>query len=131
MYRIIGKMVNKGDSMNKTAEFLTGTIITAFHMGDPFAYRRTVESEMQINNRDSRDPNQAPKPDKGDRYILAVAFIGVIIGGIAGFFISLYGFGRQAVFLGVIAGIFVGGIIGAYAGERLKQKKQEKTTVGK
>ncbi|NLE08208.1 MAG: hypothetical protein GX631_03005 [Dehalococcoidales bacterium] len=117
--------------MNKTAEFSTGTIITAFHMGDPFAYRRTVESEMQIDNRDSRDPNQAPKPDKGDRYILAVAFIGVIIGGIAGFFISLYGFGRQAVFLGVIAGIFVGGIIGAYAGERLKQKKQEKTTVGK
>lgn len=113
----------------KRNRFLTirDYLIPMIIMGDPFAYRRTVESEDQINNRDARDPNQAPKPGKGDSYILAATILGIVLGGVAGFFIAFYGFGISMVFLGVIGGIFVGGIVGVFAGSWLKQKKQKQS----
>ncbi|MBN2239726.1 MAG: hypothetical protein JW712_08125 [Dehalococcoidales bacterium] len=103
----------------------TSTIAT-LTWGDPNAYQRVVQAEDRIQNRDSRDPDQAPAPEEGDRIILLAAIAGIIIGGVVGFLVGMNVFGRSGVFLGIIIGIIVGGLAGTYAGSYLKKKFKAK-----
>lgn len=103
---------------------LTGdTLDNIFLQFDPNAYQAGVQADMRLQNRDSNDPEQAPAPEEGDRIMLLATFIGIVLGGIAGFCIGMYGIGRSAVFLSIIIGMLIGGFIGVYTGSYLKKKK--------
>ena len=107
-------MVNSRNNFSRTN-------VVAF-WGDPQAYQRGVQIEQMLKDRDDKDPNQAPAPKKGDSYILAAAFIGIVLGGLAGFFIGLYTIGIEAIVMGTLAGIILGGIAGTFVGSYLKKR---------
>lgn len=117
-----------GMNKNRLRSFVY--LLIFMHFIDPFAYKTTVEGEARIKDRDPRDPNQAPKPGKGDSYLLGATFLGIIIGGIAGFLIAYHGFGNHMVVLGIFGGILAGGLAGIAVGSRLKKKKQQEANDG-
>jgi hypothetical protein len=82
--------------------------------GDPGAFRRTIEAEQRLRDRNERDPEQAPKPERGDIYIVIGTIVGLIVGGALGIF------GGP---LGIFGGFIGGGIIGAVVGGLIKKRK--------
>ena len=92
--------------------------------GDPFAFKNATDSEMRVQNRDSRDPEQGPPPEPGDSYLFIASIAGIILGGGVGVIIALNLVGTGAIFLGLIGGCIAGGIIGAYFGSYLKKRKR-------
>jgi hypothetical protein len=68
------------------------------------------------------DPEAPPPKKPGDAVIVRSAIIGLLLGGIIGFFIGLR-FGPGITTSSTFAGIFIGGIIGAFTGEFLKNRR--------
>jgi predicted lipid-binding transport protein (Tim44 family) len=97
-----------------------------FYWGDPFAYKTTTDAEMRLQNRDERDPEQAPRPERGDRYILACALAGIVIGGATGAIIGYHFLGLAGGIYGLFGGIILGGIIGAFIGSAIKNRLAKK-----
>jgi len=96
--------------------------IMPFLRGDPFAYKRTVENEMLIQRRNPKDPNQAPRREPGDRYVIIGTVLGIVIGCIVGFIIGNNLLGIGGIFIGLIVGAIGGGIIGVTIGSYLKKR---------
>jgi hypothetical protein len=96
--------------------------------GDPFAFKTATDSELRIQNRDSKDPEQGPPPEPGDSYLFIASIAGIIIGGGGGVVIAINVVGASAIFIGLIAGCIAGGLIGAYFGSYLKKRKKSKYT---
>ena len=92
--------------------------------GDPFAFKNVTDSEMRINNRDSKDPEQGPPPEPGDSYLFIASIAGIILGGGVGVVIAVNLAGAQTIFIGLIAGCITGGLIGSYFGSYLKKRKR-------
>ena len=92
--------------------------------GDPFAFKTATDSELRIQNRDSKDPEQGPPPEPGDSYLLIASIAGIIIGGGAGVLIAINLVGARAIFIGLIVGCIAGGLIGTYFGSYLKKRKK-------
>ena len=92
--------------------------------GDPFAFKNATDSEMRVQNRDSRDPEQGPPPEPGDSYLFIASIAGIILGGGAGVTIAINLAGAKSIFIGLVAGCIVGGLIGAYFGSYLKSRKR-------
>jgi hypothetical protein len=90
--------------------------------GDPFAFKRTVDSEMQLKQRDDRDPEQGPRPEPGDNLIIMATVIGIIAGCIAGGLIGYHVIGANALVHGIIGGIIGGGILGSSIGNYMKKR---------
>lgn len=91
--------------------------------GDPFAFKTATDSELRIQNRDSKDPEQGPPPEPGDSYLFIASIAGIILGGGLGVVIAINLVGTSAIFIGLIAGCIAGGLIGAYFGSYLKKRK--------
>lgn len=96
--------------------------VIPFLYGDPFAYKRLIEDEARIENRNTEDPEQAPRPERGDKYIVVCTVIGVIVGCTAGVLIGSHFFGLGGVFLGLVGGFIAGGSIGVMVGSYLKKR---------
>ncbi len=94
--------------------------------GDPFAYKTTSDAEMRLQNRNENDPEQAPRPGRGDRYILACALVGIVIGGVVGAIIGYHFFSIIGGIYGFFSGIILGGITGAFIGSVIKKRVIEK-----
>ena len=94
--------------------------------GDPFAFKNATDSELRIQNRDSKDPEQGPPPEPGDSYLFIASIVGIILGGGLGVVIAISLIGVSAIFMSLIAGCIVGGLIGAYFGSYLKNRKKSK-----
>jgi predicted lipid-binding transport protein (Tim44 family) len=106
-----------------------GDNLLMFIWGDPDAFQRTVEAEQRLRDRNERDPEQAPRPEPGDIYILVGAIVGLIVGGAVGAIVGSHYFGSAGFFYGLFGGILAGGIIGATVGSLIK-KRREKTKTG-
>ena len=92
--------------------------------GDPFAFKTATDSELRVQNRSSKDPEQGPPPEPGDSYLFIASIAGIILGGGIGVVIAINLVGTGAIFIGLIAGCLVGGFIGAYFGSYLKKRKR-------
>jgi predicted lipid-binding transport protein (Tim44 family) len=97
-----------------------------FYWGDPFAYKTTTEAEMRLQNRNENDPEQAPRPERGDRYILACALAGIIIVGATGAFVGYHFFGIIGGIYGLFGGIILGGVVGSFIGSAIKNRLKKK-----
>jgi predicted lipid-binding transport protein (Tim44 family) len=106
---------NNGDSS-------CGVSLLFYTTGDPFAYKTTTESEMRLQNRDEHDPEQAPRPGRGDRYILACALAGIVIGGAAGAIIGYHFLDLVGGIYGLLGGVILGGVIGTFIGSGIKKR---------
>ena len=95
-------------------------------LGDPFAFKNVTDSEMRVQNRNGKDPEQGPPPEPGDSYIFISSIAGIILGGGAGVFIGISLVGASAIFVGLITGCLAGGFIGVYFGSYLKKRKRGK-----
>jgi uncharacterized protein YcfJ len=100
--------------------------IVFLNWGDPMIFKNTTDNEARIKNRDSKDPEQGPKPERGDNNLFIGAVIGVIIGCIAGGYIGNSLTGISGVFAGLIIGAIIGGLGGIYTGSYLKNRKVKK-----
>jgi hypothetical protein len=89
---------------------------------DPFGYKQTTDAESRFGYRDHRDPEQAPKPERGDKYLLIGAVVGISLGCIAGYIIGSNLLGIGGVFLGLVAGAIIGGLIGLTIGNYIKKR---------
>lgn len=103
---------------NNTVFFMPG--------GDPFIFKHTVDSETRLKNRNTRDPEQAPRPEPGDQHIIMATVIGVIVGCIAGVLIGYNLIGPGAIVPGIVGGIIAGGFLGASIGNYLKKRARRK-----
>lgn len=92
--------------------------------GDPFAFKTATDSELRVQNRNSKDPEQGPPPEPGDAYLFIASIAGIILGGGLGVVIAINLVGVRAIFIGLIAGCIAGGLIGAYFGSYLKKRKK-------
>ncbi len=92
--------------------------------GDPFAFKTATDSELRIQNRNSKDPEQGPPPEPGDSYLFIASIAGIILGGGLGVVIAINLVGARAIFIGLIAGCIAGGLVGAYFGSFLKKRKR-------
>jgi hypothetical protein len=92
--------------------------------GDPFAFKTATDSELRIQNRNSKDPEQGPPPEPGDSYLFIASIAGIILGGGIGVVIAVNVAGASAIFIGLIAGCITGGLIGTYFGSYLKKRKR-------
>jgi hypothetical protein len=106
------------DMINKTSTSI------ALTWGDPFAFKTATDSELRIQNRDSKDPEQGPPPEPGDSYLFIASIAGIILGGGLGVVIAINLAGARAIFIGLIAGCIAGGFLGAYFGSYLKKRKK-------
>lgn len=94
--------------------------------GDPFAFKTATDSELRIQNRNSKDPEQGPPPEPGDSYLFIASIAGIILGGGLGVVIAVNIAGARAIFIGLIAGCIAGGLVGTYFGSYLKKRKRSK-----
>lgn len=104
--------------------FSSNTDSIVLTLGDPFAFKTATDSELRIQNRDSKDPEQGPPPEPGDSYLFIASIAGIILGGGVGVLIAINLVGAGAIFIGLIAGCLSGGFIGAYFGSYLKKRKR-------
>lgn len=91
---------------------------------DPWAYKTVVDGELRIQNRDSKDPEQGPPPEPGDSYLFIASIAGIILGGGLGVVIAINRAGVKAIVIGLIVGCIAVGVIGAYIGSYLKNRKR-------
>jgi len=89
---------------------------------DPFAYKQTTDAESRFGYRDARDPEQAPRPERGDKALLIGAVVGISLGCITGYIIGSNLLGIGGFFLGLIAGAIIGGLIGLTIGNYIKKR---------
>ena len=99
-----------------------------FFWGDPFAYKRATEDEMRLEYRNSKDPEQAPRPERGDIYIVICTIAGIIIGGAAGAIVCSHYFGFTGFLFGLFGGVIIGGTIGAIVGGVIKKRRAKPKT---
>lgn len=100
--------------------------IMNFLYGNPFGFKETTENEMRIQNRNSRDPEQGPKREPGDFYILLCTVIGIVVGCTAGVVIGARIAGNGGLFLGLVGGLIIGGFAGVAIGSYLKNRRGKK-----
>ena len=84
-----------------------------FILGDPFLRQRLHQAEMRLQYRSEHDPEQAPRPKRGDIYILIGTMVGAVVGGVLGLF-------SGSPFIIAVA-IIGGGIVGAVVGSLIKK----------
>lgn len=94
-----------------------------FVWGDPFARQRAYETEMRLRYRSDKDPEQPPRPERGDIYILIGAIVGIIVGGASGVIVGGHYFGFAGFFFGLFGGVIAGGIIGVTVGGLIKKRR--------
>jgi uncharacterized protein YcfJ len=109
-----------------TVYFSRNDSIVYLNWGDPFAFKNTTDNEIRIQNRDVKDPEQGPRPERGDNNLFIGAVIGIIIGCIAGGYIGNSLTGISGVFAGLIFGAITGGLGGIYTGSYLKNRHVKK-----
>ncbi len=65
------------------------------------------------------EPQEVPRPQRGDVWIVLGLFVGAILGAVAGGVIT------EALdfnpFVGIIVGALIGGFAGTFAGDRIKK----------
>lgn len=95
-----------------------------FLWGNPFGFKQITENEMRLRDRNPGDPEQGPRKEKGDIYILIGAVTGIITGGTLGVIIGGKITGIGGIALGLIFGIIIGGLIGTSIGNYVKIRKK-------
>ena len=110
-----------------TADTYTGSSLAAgiarFLWGNPGAFKQTVDNEMRLQNRNPNDPEQGPRKERGDIYIMVGAIAGMLAGGLTGGLIGNAVVNTSGVVIGAIAGVIIGGLLGTSIGNHLKNKK--------
>jgi uncharacterized protein YcfJ len=107
-------------------EINTVTIsIAQLTFGDPMAFKNSTDNESRIQNRDDNDPEQGPKPQKGDNNLFIGTVIGIVIGCTAGAILGNKLSGTGGLFLGIVTGAVIGGLCGVYAGSYLKKRNMK------
>jgi len=86
----------------------------------PQGYQDTLRATKEKN-----DPEGPPPKRPGDAYIAGYALLGVVLGGIAAFFIVRPFAGDAVVMLGTAAGVIIGGLIGVFVGDAVKRHKYQ------
>lgn len=104
---------------------LTGGIME-FLWGNPFGFKEAADNEQRLRDRNSSDPEQGPRKEKGDFYILLGSVIGIVAGGTIGVVIGGNLTGMGGIALGLILGIILGGLIGTSIGNYAKNRKSNK-----
>ncbi len=102
--------------------FPGNTVLFMIPHGDPFGYKHAIEAEERIRNRSSKDPEQAPRREPGDKYVILGTVLGISIGCLVGFIIGSSFFGIGGVFVGLIGGAVFGGFIGLTIGSYIKKR---------
>ena len=83
-------------------------------------HNEEVMSELQRDYGPKHDPDKAPPPVRGDKYIIIASITGVVLGGIVAGVISFaVGWSFYAI---VIGGVVIGGILGLVIGNRIKKR---------
>lgn len=70
--------------------------------------------------RPENDPERPPHREPGDGFILALAVVGILLGGCLGFVISRGIGGIIIAVLCILGGVLIGGTGGAFVGEKIK-----------
>jgi hypothetical protein len=82
-----------------------------------------MESEQNRTLQPEGGPEKPPEREPGDAFVIAGAIIGLILGGTVGFFVS-YGIGGLIIaILATGGGVLLGGSVGAFLGQRMKETK--------
>ena len=103
--------------------FLKGNPPSFFFMGDPLSRQREYELERRVRDGTQHDPERPPKWKPGDKYPVMGMVIGLDVGGVLG----AYGGGRLFGVIGLLAGlaggIMAGAIIGAVIGGFIRKRR--------
>jgi len=91
----------------------------------PERSQRELDQERRFRYRSERDSEQPPRPERGDKYILVGALVGIIIGGAAGAIVAGHYFGFIGYLFGFWGGVIVGGIIGVLVGDVIRKRLQK------
>jgi MFS family permease len=101
---------------------------TLFAEWYPERAQREQELQRRLRYRSEHDPEQPPRPERGDKYILAGALVGIVIGGAAGAIVAGHYFGFIGYLFGFWGGVIVGGIIGVLVGDVIRKRRQKQKT---
>jgi len=74
------------------------------------------------------DPNRPPIKEPGDGYVIAASLSGIPLGGFAGYLASLVSSGSISSLFSIVVGMFLGGVLGALTGGRLKKRALKRQT---
>jgi hypothetical protein len=83
----------------------------------PQGYQDTLRAIRPEN-----DPEGPPPKKPGDANVVGFAILGLLVGGAAGFFISIH-LDIGIIIISTFAGIIIGGVVGALIGEALKKRR--------
>jgi len=99
----------------------TAAVLPRYLFLEPDFAKREAEVELEQKLRTEGDPEQPPPRRPGDRYITGGAIVGVVVGGVGGG-IAAQAYTELPVVVLVVGGILVGGLLGLFIGDRLKQR---------
>ncbi len=91
-----------------------------FFMPPDYA-KRVSEIELEHKLKTEGDPEYPPPRRPGDRYLVGGAIVGFVLGGVAAGVAAWAYPGVPAVAI-VFGGLVVGGLIGVFVGDRLRQR---------
>jgi len=93
-----------------------------FALGDPFMGKRLHEAEMRLQYRSEHDPEQAPRPKRGDIYIFVGTMVGAVVGGVLGYL----GGSFLIMALATVGGAIVSAAVGSLIKKRIQKREEAK-----